>query len=127
MGTRILVVDDYPAVAAMTASMAVMEGYQVLVAHTGREALDKVGTFDPHLVILDLMLGGPPGGEDVLAHMRDAGSRVPVLVLSALVGAGWRPLDRHANVETMAKPFKVRELSARIAAMVRAGASVGDR
>lgn len=125
MAERILVVDDYPAVAAVAATMATMEGYEVRVAHTGAEALAAAREFQPALIILDLMLGGPLTGEQVLARIRE-GSDVPVLVLSALVGDG-PSFNGIANVETMAKPFKVRALSTRIAAMVRPGVTTARR
>jgi two-component system, OmpR family, response regulator len=103
-----------------------MEGYEVRVAHTGADALAQIADFDAELIILDLMLGGPLGGEDVLEHIRASGSDVPVLVVSALVGAGGVSFDGRANVQTMAKPFKVCELSRRMASMLRTGAGVGD-
>lgn len=118
MPGRILIVDDYAAVAAVAATMVTMEGYEACVASSGREALEALEAFEPDLVILDLMLGDSVRGEDVLDRLRARGSKVPVLVLSALVVPGGVSFDGQPNVETMAKPFKVRDLSARVAAML---------
>lgn len=116
---RILVVDDYPSIATVTAMMATMEGYDVRVAHSGREALVIVEDFDPELIVLDLMLGGGLSGEEVLAAVRRREPPISVLVLSALVKNGRAPaVEPGDGVDLMAKPFKVRELSTRIAGLL---------
>lgn len=119
MAKRILIVEDYPALATVSSQLAAMEGYDVCVVASGEEAIRMLDSYDPDLVLLDLMLSGPLSGEDVLRTARSTGSRAKVLVVSAMVGHGGGGLGELADVEVLPKPFKVRELSARIGAMLQ--------
>jgi DNA-binding response OmpR family regulator len=119
---RILVVEDYHALADIETLLCQMEGYDVKSAQTGEEGLGLIGTYKPHLVILDLMLPGELSGSQVLDKIRDDGQDSPkVLVVSALVNQTTAPeLERHKNVQTLKKPFKVKELARRVREMVGA-------
>lgn len=119
---RILVVEDYHALADIETLLCQMEGYDVKNAQTGEEGLGLIGTYKPDLVILDLMLPGELSGSQVLDKIRDDGQDSPkVLVVSALVNQTTAPeLERHKNVQTLKKPFKVKELASRVRDMVGA-------
>lgn len=119
---RILVVEDYHALADIETLLCQMEGYDVKNAQTGEEGLGLIGTYKPDLVILDLMLPGELSGSQVLDKIRDDGQDSPkVLVVSALVNQTTAPeLERHKNVQTLKKPFKVKELASRVREMVGA-------
>ena len=119
---RILVVEDYHALADIETLLCQMEGYDVKNAQTGEEGLGLIGTYKPELVILDLMLPGELSGSQVLDKIRDDGQDSPmVLVVSALVNQTTAPeLERHKNVQTLKKPFKVKELASRVRDMVGA-------
>ena len=79
---RILVVDDEPAVRESLDRALRLEGYEVDLAATGREALDALADQAPDAVVLDLMMPRVDGLE-VCRRMRAAGDRTPVLVLTA--------------------------------------------
>ncbi|MDQ7849952.1 MAG: response regulator transcription factor [Armatimonadota bacterium] len=115
---RILVVDDEPHIVELVRYNLQQEGFAVSVAADGREALTRVASDRPDLVVLDIMLPEVDGIE-VCRQIR-AGSRVPVLMLTARD----RELDRVVGLELGAddyvtKPFSPRELVARIRAILR--------
>ncbi|MDY0087057.1 MAG: response regulator transcription factor [Coriobacteriia bacterium] len=115
---RILVVDDEDSILQFVSYNLKKEGYEVEVARTGDEALDLAAqrTFD--LIILDIMLPGSDGYE-VCRRLRTY-SDVPVLFLSARD----TELDKVVGLEIggddyLAKPFGIRELQARVKALLR--------
>ncbi|MDQ7828705.1 MAG: response regulator transcription factor [Armatimonadota bacterium] len=115
---RILVVDDEPHIVELVRYNLEREGFEVLTAGDGREALRQVGEGAPDLVILDLMLPEVDGFE-VCRQIRGT-SAVPILMLTAR----GRELDRIAGFELGAddyvtKPFSPRELVARVRAILR--------
>jgi DNA-binding response OmpR family regulator len=97
-----------------------MEGYEVKVAKSGDEGLALFNEFKPDLILLDLMLPGELSGSQVLERIRhDHGTDPKVLIVSALVNATTAPkLEAYGNVETLGKPFKIKELAARIQSML---------
>jgi DNA-binding response OmpR family regulator len=117
---RILVVEDYHALADIETLLCQMEGYDVKIAQTGEEGLSLIGSYQPDLVILDLMLPGEISGNQVLDQIRNDGRDSPnVLVVSALVNQTTGPeLERYLNVQTLPKPFRVMELASRVREMV---------
>lgn len=119
---RLLVVDDEDAILEFVSFNLRKEGYEVVTARTGDEALAIAdsGPFD--LVILDIMLPGTDGFE-VCRRLR-ARSDVPVLFLSARD----TELDKVVGLELgaddyLAKPFGIRELQARVKALLRRSAT----
>ncbi|MFC4905385.1 response regulator transcription factor [Kocuria oceani] len=115
---RVLVVDDEKALAGMVASYLVRAGYDVAQAHTGPAALEAASAGAPDVVILDLGLPGLDGVE-VCRRIR-ASSECYVLMLTARGDEE----DRLAGLATGAddyitKPFSVRELVARVQAVMR--------
>jgi DNA-binding response OmpR family regulator len=117
---RILVVEDYYALADIETLLCQMEGYEVKTAKTGEEGLELIETYSPDLVILDLMLPGELSGSQVLQRIRSNGQDEPkVLVVSALVNQTTTPeLEKYPNVQALKKPFKVKELANRVRSMV---------
>ena len=117
---KILIVEDYYALADIESLLCTMDGYEVRVAKTGDEGLAAVTEFQPDLVLLDLMLPGELSGTQVLERIRSEHGQDPkVLVVSALVNPTTASeLEAHGNVQTLAKPFKIKELSSRIQAML---------
>jgi two-component system response regulator RegX3 len=119
---RLLVVDDEDAILEFVSFNLRKEGYDVTTARDGDEALAlaALNTFD--LVILDIMLPGTDGFE-VCRRLRAKGD-VPVLFLSARD----TELDKVVGLEIggddyLAKPFGIRELQARVKALLRRSAS----
>jgi DNA-binding response OmpR family regulator len=119
---KVLIIEDYYALADIESLLCTMEGYEVKVAKSGDEGLALFGEFHPDLVLLDLMLPGELSGSQVLERIRaENGSEPKVLVVSALVNPTTAPkLEAYGNVETLGKPFKIKELAARIQAMLDA-------
>jgi DNA-binding response OmpR family regulator len=116
---RILVVDDESLIRKTVRLTCEKEGYTVEEAETGRAALEKLEQVKPDVVLLDLMLPDI-SGFDVCRDIRRAGSRVPVIILSAKT----EEIDVVVGLEIGAddyiiKPFRPRELLARIAAHLR--------
>lgn len=115
---RILVVDDEPSISEFVSFNLKKEGYQVEVAADGNTALELFGASEFDIVILDIMLPGMNGYE-VCKNIRER-SEVPVLFLSARDSE----LDKVVGLEIggddyLSKPFGVRELVARIKALIR--------
>jgi DNA-binding response OmpR family regulator len=118
---KILIIEDYYAVAGFESTLCTMEGYEVKVAKSGDEGLTMLDEFHPDLVLLDLMLPGDTNGNQVLEKIREHGTEPRVLVVSALINPTTAPkLEAFGNVETLAKPFKIKELASRIQNMLEA-------
>jgi DNA-binding response OmpR family regulator len=117
--TRILVVEDNEDLAFGLASALEADGYEVERAISGPDALSKLDTVQPDLVILDLMLPGFDGFR-VLRTMRGAGYDAPVLVLTAR-GAEEDKVRgfRLGADDYVTKPFGALELLARVDALLR--------
>ena len=112
MSKKILVVDDETDIRRMLQWSLKDQGYQVLTASDGREALEQIAIGQPDLVVLDVMLPGIDGYE-VLQKVRanPATATLPVIMLTALdkgsdVAKGWK-----AGADLyFAKPFAPAEL-----------------
>ena len=118
MPKTILVVDDEPTLRETVAEALVLEGYAVVMAATGSEALARFRDRRPDLVLLDLMLP-EVSGVDVCRVIR-AESAVPILMLTAKDSE----VDKVVGLEVGAddyvtKPFSPRELTARVRALLR--------
>ncbi|MBI3174286.1 MAG: response regulator transcription factor [Chloroflexi bacterium] len=118
MTHRILVVDDEPAVTDLLAYNLRKALYNVSIAADGREALRLAGEFQPDLILLDLMIP-EVDGLDVCRALRKT-SDVPIIMITAR----GEETDRVVGLELGAddyvtKPFSVRELMARIKAVLR--------
>ena len=119
MAERILVVDDDTKILSMMRRGLIFAGYEVDLAETGEQALDKTLGELPDLVVLDIMLPGIDGIE-VCRRMRAAEARLPILLLTARD----RVPDRVAGLDAgaddyLVKPFAFDELLARIRALLR--------
>jgi len=114
----ILVVDDEPRMTRFIRMNLELDGYRVIEAHDGTEALEKVRTHLPDLVILDVMMPKLDGFE-TLSMLREI-SDVPVIMLTVRDEEEdkVRGLELGAD-DYMTKPFSARELSSRIKAVLR--------
>ncbi len=119
---RILVIEDNQTLAEGLRLNLAHDGYEVRVEGTGEKGLGQVRHWEPHLVILDIMLPGMEGIE-VLRQLREEGRDVPVLILSARGSEADRLRGfRHGADDYVVKPFSLPELLARVAAMLRRNA-----
>lgn len=111
----IAIVDDDVYIGDMLEELLRREGYDVLRAYSGTEALLLLEDRRPDLVLLDLMLPGL-SGEAVLPHLNG----IPVIVLSARAAVEDKvDLLQGGAVDYLTKPFDTRELLARIAVQLR--------
>jgi len=118
MAPRILIVDDEPAVTDLLAYNLRRAHYEVLTAADGRTALDLARGTNPDLILLDLMIP-EVDGLDVCRELRKSSS-VPIIMITAR----GEEIDRVVGLEIGAddyvtKPFSVRELTARVKAVLR--------
>jgi DNA-binding response OmpR family regulator len=118
---RVLLVEDQPRAAQMLANGLREQAYAVDVARDGEDALYQAAITDYDAVVLDVMLPGIDGF-DVCRRLRQAGSHVPVLMLTArdAVESRISGLDCGAD-DYLIKPFDFGELLARLRAVIRRG------
>jgi two-component system, OmpR family, response regulator MprA len=124
---RVLVVDDEPAVRRALERALKLDSYEVALAADGEEALDVLARGAADAVILDIAMPRLDGLE-VCRRMRKAGDRTPVLMLTAhdAIDDRVKGLDVGAD-DYLVKPFALRELQARLRALLRrAGEDGGD-
>lgn len=111
----IAIIDDDIHIGDMLTEVLTQEGYAVLRAYSGTEALYVLSQNKPDLVLLDLMLPGL-SGEEVLPHIENT----PVIVLSAKVDVRDKVnLLLNGAADYMTKPFDIKELLARITVQMR--------
>ena len=114
---RILVVDDEPTVREVVVHYLQRDGYVVHQLDRGDLVEDAVTTFQPDLIVLDIMLPGL-SGLDVLRSMGAA--RIPVIMLTARVEEADRVLGLELGADDyVTKPFSPRELVARVRTVLR--------
>ena len=123
MKTKILIVEDDPHILMGLEEVLKSEGYDVASCNRGDQALDAVARLHPALIVLDVMLPGL-SGYDICKQLRAKKFAAPILMLTAkgqeidkVVG-----LDLGAD-DYVTKPFGVRELLARIQALLRRSGS----
>jgi DNA-binding response OmpR family regulator len=114
----ILVVDDEPHIVELARLYLTNDGYTVQTARTGTEALARIGSSKPSLVVLDLMLPEIDGWEVCRRIRRE--SDLPIIMLTARSD----DVDKIVGLELgaddyLTKPFNPRELVARVKAVLR--------
>jgi CheY-like chemotaxis protein len=107
---RVLVVDDDPSILDTVSSILEGEGHQVAAASGGEEALSMARAWHPTLVLLDMRMPIMDGWA-VAKSLRDSGSRVPIVVMTAAENAS-RWADEIGAAGHLDKPFGLDELLA---------------
>lgn len=116
--TRVLIVEDEPALADSIRYGLEREGYECTVLADGIRAVDFVRSWRPDLVLLDLMLPGMPG-TDVCREIRRIGN-VPIVMVTAKDTEADKVLGLELGADDyITKPFSMRELIARVRAVLR--------
>ena len=121
----ILVVDDEPAIRRFLTPFLAAEGYGVIEAATGREALALAESHDPDVILLDLGLPDLDGEEVLRALPMWRRARVIVLSVRSRERDKVTALDLGAS-DYLTKPFSLAELAARIRVCLRRGAAQGE-
>lgn len=115
----ILVADDDNKLLKMVRRTLIYDGFQVITAENGREALTQIERHEPELVILDWMMP-ELSGLDVMARMRSAGDEIPILMLTARDAIEDRVEGLNTGADDyLVKPFAPSELLARLHALLR--------
>ena len=117
--SRILIVEDDPAILRGLTDNLKLESYEVLTATDGEAGYRLIGERKPDLIILDLMLPKLSGYE-VCRKVRSEGGTTPILMLTARGEEGDRVLGLDLGADDyITKPFSVREVLARVRAVLR--------
>ena len=112
---HILIIDDDIYIGNVIEEALIKEGYQVLRAYSGTEAIYVLSASTPDLILLDLMLPGL-SGEEVLSQIRG----IPVIVVSAKIDVDDKvALLLGGATDYITKPFEMKELLARITVALR--------
>ncbi len=118
MTQTILVVDDKKELRVMVQSYLEEESFRVVLASDGQEALFVARHERPDLIILDLMMPNMGGYDFLKAHKREADT--PVIILTARLEEGDKILGLELGADDfVTKPFSMRELTARVRAVLR--------
>jgi len=124
---RILIVDDNQKIVDVVQAYLEKDGYRVLTALSGLEALDLARHRRPDLVVLDLLLPGMDG-LDVCRVLRAEGNEVPIIMLTAKTTEADKLIGLELGADDyVTKPFSPRELVARVRAVLRRVGELGDQ
>jgi DNA-binding response OmpR family regulator len=120
---RILVIEDEPQMQLGLRDNLELEGYEVQVASDGDEGLNKAASFNPDLVILDIMLP-KKNGFDVCRELRARSNATPIVMLTARSAETDKVLGLELGADDyVTKPFSITELLARVRAVLRRAGS----
>jgi len=126
---KVLVVEDEPLISEMIAKSLRLEGYQVEVAETGEEGLEKAGEVNPDLMLLDVLLPKIDGWE-VLTRLRDdqRTRSIPIIMLTVLSDEKSKVQGLRGGADDyVTKPFSSLELMARVEAVLKRSERAGRR
>jgi DNA-binding response OmpR family regulator len=117
--TRVLVVDDEPAIRALVAKIVERQGFPVEIARDGADAISKLEVEDYGVLVIDLMMPNVDG-YGLIEHLKGRPGRQPaVIVISAGDSAALRRLDGSMVHSIVRKPFDIDVLGDLIAAAAR--------
>jgi len=115
MKKRILIVEDEAAIIDLLRLILTKEGYEISACQSGRDAINAMKEFHPHLVVLDVMLPGLDGASIVRIMNEDETlSSIPVIVTSALVESKKMFMPYPQVKGFCSKPFALKEFVAQV-------------
>lgn len=118
MSKTIMVVDDEKRLVSLVESYLTQEGYRVVTANNGKEALTVSHREKPDLIVLDVMMPEMDGYEFMRKHRVD--NNTPIILLTARVDDEEKVIGLEVGADDyMTKPFRPRELVARVRAVLR--------
>lgn len=115
MQKRILIVEDEASIVELLTMVLSREGYELASCQTGRDAINMMKEFHPHLVLLDVMLPGLDGAGIVKIMSEDENLiNIPVIITSALLESQ-RMFQTYPQVKAFcSKPFILTDLVAKV-------------
>lgn len=118
MSKTIMIVDDEKRLVSLVESYLTQDGYRVVSANNGVEALPTANREKPDLIILDIMMPKMDGYEFMREHRKEADT--PIILLTARVDDDERVIGLEVGADDyITKPFRPRELVARVRAVLR--------
>jgi CheY-like chemotaxis protein len=118
---KILVVDDIPENVRLLEAVLVPRGYEVVTANDGVEALDRVASEEPDLILLDVMMPGVDGWEMLrLVQERHGVGEIPVIMFSGQVESSDDDAVARGAQGFLGKPFNPQDLITRTKDLLRA-------
>jgi DNA-binding response OmpR family regulator len=114
---RVLIVDDDLHIRQFLSYALTDEGYEVLEASDGQQALDLIDSSEPDAIVLDMKMPGMDGWEFARQYRQRASQQAPIIVLTAAQDAEKRALDVEA-VRFVAKPFDLDYLVEQLASLL---------
>src|SRR5512139_4304846 len=118
MSKTIMVVDDEKRLVSLVESYLTQEGYRVVSAYNGREALNVARREKPDLIVLDVMMPEMDGYEFMRKHRAE--NNTPIILLTARVDDEEKVIGLEIGADDyITKPFRPRELVARVRAVLR--------
>jgi len=118
MAKTIMVVDDEKRLVSLVESYLTQEGYRVVTAYNGKEALAVAQKEKPELIVLDVMMPEMDGYEFMRRHRAE--NNTPIILLTARVDDEEKVIGLEVGADDyMTKPFRPRELVARVRAVLR--------
>ena len=124
MASKILVVDDDPDFVEITRTILLKEGYEVVTAANGNQALAKVRADKPDLILLDIMMTTILDGVNVSQKLREAPElrQIPLILVSSIANTEYAelfPTDEYLHVDRwLSKPIQPDELLSVVARFV---------
>jgi len=116
---KVQLIDDDKSMHALLKRILTAEGYEYVGSYTSKDGLEQLAAEKPDLLLLDVMLPGV-NGFDLCAHIREAGRRVPIIMLSVKGDIVDKSIGFKAGCDDyVVKPFNTEELLLRIAANIR--------
>lgn len=124
MGSKVLIVDDQESVREVLAECLELGGYELCLASNGDEGLRQLSEHRPDLVITDMRMPGMDGYE--FCRLIRNVSSVPIIMLTGLAEAAPDAPSLNLVDAFIAKPVKIHELLAQVAALLSDGRTVGE-
>lgn len=119
---KVLIVDDDPDIVEASQLFLEKEGHQVETANSRREGMLKVESFQPDLVILDVMMDQPDDGFVMAQDLRRQGKTFPILMLTSVASASGLAFDKDAEMvpvdDFQAKPVEPAILVKKVAELL---------
>jgi len=108
MGKKVMIVDDEPHVVELVRALLEQEGFEVIIAYSGQECLEKLKDVKPDLILLDMMMPGISGRETcekIRANPKTKNLKVAFLTVARFSEVGKKTLEKMKVLDYITKPF----------------------